>query len=214
MPGRRGLNEGEIKSLRTLERAVAEGGGWRRGGVRGWLLGSQVNASCGSSVGSLYLPRLRGLGLVSGEPVHDPGRRQARILWRITQVGADELARAEGREPARVDAPARDPLDERVVYIGAGAWACLAVLKARHPGWVRWRDVMAEARKRHGAWVYLSDVLVLTARALAEREDEGQGSGKVIWLRATTIAHATRLLDAAASESWVQLLLPPPPPAH
>jgi hypothetical protein len=210
MSRRREHDESELNALRTLRKTVLEGRGWMRGGVRGWLLGAELNDLSGSSVASLSLQRLRGLGLVLGESVRDPGRKQPPVVWRLTQVGEMELARLEEREPEIIPLPVPDPEDERVIYIGANAWRCLAVLKKQHPRWVRWRDAVAEVRRRHGSWVYLSDTLTLMSRGLAEREDEGEGSGKVIWFRATTAAHATRLLDDRASTDWVQIRLPAP----
>lgn len=204
MPRRRGFDETELKVLRTLRRMVVEGKGWERGGVRGWLLGPQLNDAAGSSIASLYLPRLRSLGLVAGERARDPGRKQPLTLWRITQKGEAELATIEERAPEPVEPPVPDERDERVIYISVNAWACLSVLKRHHPRWVRWHDVVSEARRRFGTWVYLSDMLILLSRGLAERE----GERKVIWYRGTRLAHGARLLDDKASEDWVQIRLP------
>ena len=208
MSRRREHDASELNALRALRKTVLEGRGWMRGGVRGWLLGAELNDLSGSSVASLSLQRLRGLGLVLGEPVRDPGRKQSPVLWRLTQAGEAELARLEEREPALIPLPTPDPEDERVIYVGANAWRCLAVLRKHHPRWVRWRDMVAEARKRYAIWVYLSDTLILMSRGLAEREDEGEGRKKVIWFRATRAAQETRLLDDQASEEWVQIRLP------
>jgi len=209
MSRRREHDGSELNALRTLRKTVVEGRGWTRGGVRGWLLGAELNDLSGSSVASLSIQRLRRFGLVVGEAVRDPGRAQPPVLWRLTQAGEAELARLEERKPEIIPLPVPDPEDERVIYIGANAWRCLAVLRKQHPRWVRWRDAVAEVRTRHGTWVYLSDTLILMSRGLAEREDEGEGREKVIWFRATRAAHETRLLDDRASEDWAQIRLPP-----
>lgn len=209
MVRRRDFDETELKVLRTLRRVAVEGGGWKRGGVRGWLLGPQLNRAAGSSIASLYLPRLRKLGLVLGEGTRDPGRKQPVTLWRITREGEAELARVEARAPEPIDVPAHDPRDEKVIYISINAWACLSVLKRHHPRWVRWRDVVQEARRRFRTWVYLSDMLILLSRGLAEREDEErEGERKVIWYRGTRLAHGAKLLDGEASGDWAQIRLP------
>ncbi len=210
MSRRREHDGSELNALRALRKTVVEGNGWMRGGVRGWLLGAELNDLSGSSVASLSLQRLRRLGQVLGEAVRDPGRSQSPVLWRITQAGETELARVEDREPGLIPPPVPDAEDERVIYISASAWRCLAGFKKHHPQWVRWRDVVGETRARHGIWVYLSDTFILLSRGLAEREDEGEGREKVIWFRATGAAHGTRLLDDRASEEWVQIRLPAP----
>ena len=210
MPRRRGLDEVERKVLRTLEQAVSEGEGWKRGGVRGWLLGVGLNAVAGSPIASLDLPRLRLLGWVAGEAVKDPGRRRGLVLWRITQDGAAALAAAEKRAAVPIPPPTPDPADDLVIYVNANAWACLAFLNTHHPQWVRWSEVVAEIRTRFRTWVYGSDMLILIARGLAEREDEPPEDGmrKVIWYRSTRRGSATTLLERKDGDDWVQLRLP------
>lgn len=210
MSRRRELDDGEIKALKALHAAAASGGGWRRGKVRGWLLGSEVNDRSSSSIASLSLQRLRNHGLVTGEPVHDPGRPgQSLVIWRITQRGEDALAAREGHAPIVIEPYEPSKRDAGIIYTARDAWHCLAVLQRHHPHWVKWADLVAEVRRRFGNWVYVDDTKLLLARGLAEREDEGEGRAKVIWLRATRLGAATQLADGAANPTLVQLRLPP-----
>lgn len=208
---RRALDEDEIAALRVLRTLAVEGKGWKRGKVRGWAVGSEVNDRADSPIASLRLQRLRDRGWVIGEQVHDPGRPgQPLVIWRITPEGEDELARAEGREPVRI-APARqDPRDAGVIYTSRDAWACLAVLQS-HPDPVRWPDLMAEAHRRFRSSVYLDDVKMLLTRGLAARTDEGSGRDKVVWFHATAVGRAVRRVDGTTNPVLVQLRLPREP---
>lgn len=215
MSRRAELDESEMAGLRVLREAAARGEGWRRGGVRGWLLGTELNARSKSAVTSLYMQRLRRLGLVTGELVDDPGRpRQQPVIWRITQSGEDALARAEGRVSIAIEPHAPDPRDRECIYISRDAWNCLEVLRKHHPQWVKWRDVVAEARRRFRSWVYIDATRLLLKRGLAEREDEGEGRKKIVWFHATRRGLATRLIDGGASPDLVQLRLPTDEESH
>lgn len=207
---RRELDDGEVKALRVLHAAAASNRGWRRGKVRGWLLGSEVNDRSSSSIASLSLQRLRNQGLVTGESVHDPGRRsQPVVIWRITQRGEDALAARDGRASIVVEPYRPHKRDAGIIYTARDAWHCLAVLQRHHPHWVKWAELVAEVRRRFGNWVYIDDTKLLLARGLAEREDEGEGRAKIIWFRATRLGAATQLADGAANPTIVQLRLPP-----
>jgi hypothetical protein len=205
---RRALDEDEIAALRVLRTAAVEEKGWKRGKVRGWMLGSEVNDRADSPVATYHLQRLRKARWASSEPVHDPGRPgQPLVIWRITQEGEDELARLEGREPVRIAAPRPDPKDAGLIYTSRDAWACLAVLQS-HPDPVRWPDLTAEARRRFRASVYLDDVKMLLTRRLAERQDEGSGRDKILWFHATPAGRSVRLADGKTNPAIVQLRLP------
>lgn len=205
---RRALDEDEVAALRVLRTLAVEGKGWKRGKVRGWALGSEVNDRADSPIASLRLQRLRERGWVIGEQVHDPGRPgQPLVIWRITQEGEDELARAEGREPVRIAPTRRDPRDAGLIYTSRDAWACLAVLQS-HPDPVRWPDLMAEAHRRFRASVYLDDVKMLLTRGMATRADEGSGRDKVVWFHATAAGRAVRRVDGKTNPALVQLRLP------
>src|SRR4028119_836292 len=172
MSRRKELDEAERKVLRTLRNTVVEDKGWTRGGVRGWLLGPEINDLANSSTGSLYLPRLAKLGLVEGDPVRDPGRSQPMKIWRLMQDGEHELAKLEERNAVEIALPELTQADQRIIYVSANAVAVLLVLKRHHPHWVKWTDVVREARKRAKTWVFHSDAKLLLSRRLAEREDE------------------------------------------
>jgi hypothetical protein len=208
-PGRL-INQDELTGLHALRKILMEGRGWERGGVRGWILGAELNDLTKNSVASLYLQRLRQHGLVLGETAYDPGRKQPVVLWRLTQLGEMDLAWQEKREPEIIEMPVPDPKDQRVLYLPMNAWRFLEIMKREHPRWVRWRDAVAEARRESSTWIYPGDALLLSTRGLVEREDEGEGRGKIIWYRATTFADETEVLDDLSSENWVQLLLPEP----
>jgi hypothetical protein len=210
---RRALDEDEVAALRVLHAIATEGKGWKRGKVRGWALGSEVNHRAESSIATHRLQRLRGAGWVLGEPVPDPGRpRQPIVIWRITQDGENELARVEGRQPA-VIAPSRpDPKDAGLIYTSRDAWACLAVLHSR-PDPVRWADLVDEVHRRFRTWVYLDDAKMLFTRALAKRNNQGSGREKVVWLHATPLGLAVRLVDGRTNTDVVQLRIPPDRPA-
>lgn len=205
---RRALDEDEIAALRVLRTAAVEGKGWKRGKVRGWMLGSEINDRADSSIASYYLRRLRVAGWALGEHVLDPGRpHQPLVIWRITQAGENELARVEDRDPVRIAPPRSDPGDAGVIYTSRDAWSCLSVLQS-HPGAVRWADVVDKVHRRFRAWVYPDDVKMLLTRDLAVRTDEGSGKQKVVWLHATPAGRAVRLADGRTSTDIVQLRIP------
>jgi hypothetical protein len=207
---RKPLVEIEIQTLKALREIALAGKGWRRGTVRGWVLGVDVNDLVNGWYGAVYhLPRLRLAGWVQSEPVRDPGRPRNQ---RITQAGEDELARVEGRAPAVIEAPHPVPSDNRQIFVSRRVWACLAVLQ-RHDAPVTWRDVERGIHERFGFWIYPDHVQMLLNRGFAEREERGSGREKVTWLAATPLGRAVRLADGAASESIVQLRLPRCAPA-
>jgi hypothetical protein len=202
---RREIDRDEARVLGVLHDTALAGKGWKRGRVRGWALGGEINDWTGSSTASSYLTRLRAVGLVQGEPAHDPGRAgRPLVLWRITQAGEEAVARWEEREPAKIAPARRDPRDEGVVYIGRRAWQCLAVLQAQ-PESITWTDLVEQARRRFRDWVYLDDVRMLLNRGLVARESDGTGRSTVIRLRATPRGRRVRLLDGKASPELVQL---------
>jgi hypothetical protein len=205
---RRPLDEDELSALRVLRAIAVEGRGWKRGKVRGWALGSEINNHAGNSIASYRLQRLREAGWVLGEHVRDPGRpRQPLVIWRITQDGEGELARVEDRDPVRIAPPRPDPRDAGLIYTSRDAWACLSVLQS-HSGPVRWADLVEEVHRRFRAWVYPDDARMLLTRRLAVRTEEGSGREKVVRLEATAPGRAGRLADGRTSEEIVQLRIP------
>jgi DNA-binding transcriptional ArsR family regulator len=208
---RRALDDDEIAALRVLRTTAVEGKGWKRGKVRGWMLASEINEGADSSIASYHLRRLREAGGVLGEHVRDPGRpRQPLVIWRITQGGEDELARVEVRDPVRIARPRPDPGDAGVIYTSRDAWSCLSVLQS-HPGPVRWADIVEKVHRRFRAWVYPDDMKMLLTRGLAVRTDEGSGKKKVVWLHATPVGRAVRLVDGKTNTDIAQLRIPQEP---
>jgi DNA-binding PadR family transcriptional regulator len=201
---KREIDADELHVLSVLSEAAATETGWKRGGVRGWLLGSEVNDRTHSSA-AYNLQRLRDLGLTTGETVPDPGRpRRPLVLWRITQQGEDQAAAKAGRDAGRIAEPVADPQDEGVVFITHDAWRCLSVLQGRS-GLVAWSALVEEVRKRFRRGLYHEDAKLVVARGLAEEIVEGSGRDRVVSLTATPLGRTTLLVDGKASESLVQV---------
>lgn len=198
----------EIETLRVLRETALAGKGWHRGGVRGWVLGTEMNDAVRWYGAVQHLQRLRLAGWLQSETVHDPARpRNPLFLWRITQAGEDELARVESRDPVPIGAPHPVPSDRRQIFVSRRVWACLAVLQ-RHDAPATWQDIERETHERFRLWIYTDQVQLLLNRGFAEREDQGTGREKVTWLVATPLGRAVRLADAKTSTSMVQLRLP------
>lgn len=212
MATRRAINSDEIDVLTVLQAVAVTGQGWRRGRVRGWLLGNELSKRLQSRVANLEIYRLREAGLVSGEAVFDAGRaKRPVVLWRITQAGAGALAQSLGHKPAVIPEPRPTKADASMIYVGRGLWYVLDYLQ-RNTGWARWKDLVTTYERRR-CWVEHDDVRLLTNRGFIERRDEGTGSGKIIWLSATPLGRSVRLADGRTSTSYVQLRLPTAPEA-
>jgi hypothetical protein len=206
---RREIDADEEEVLGVLSEAAAEGGGWKRGGVRGWLLGSEINSATGSPVASDSCQRLRRAGLVRGEAAWDPGRLdRPAILWRITQRGEEEIAGKHGRTPAQLPVPRVGTQDEGVIYVSREVWRCLAALQ-KNDGWLRWVELQEQVERRYHDWAHLDDVHLLVRRGLAEREARPGERRSALWLRATARGRGVRLLDGRTSPAIVQIRLPP-----
>lgn len=205
MAARRALDEVEVATLKVLRDAAVAGRRWRRGRVRGWVLGTEMNALAGKYGAAYCLQRLRAAGWVHSEAVRDPGRLGSPlVIWRVTQGGEDALARIEERKAAPISTPRHDPRDDQIIYISRRAWVCLAVLH-RHASPVMWRVLEQETHQRFRVHLRPDDVTMVLNRGLAEREDRGSGREKVTWLAATPLGRAARLMDGRTSETLVQV---------
>lgn len=198
------INADELIVLSVLGEAAETDAGWTRGGVRGWLLGSEVGERAFTCSGH-ELQQFRNAGLATGETVLDPGRpRRPLVLWRITQEGENALAAKQGREPVRIAEPVPDPLDEGVVFITHDAWRCLSVLQGRSAP-TGWSAVVEAVRKRFKRGVYYEDARLLLTRGLAEETVEGEGRARIVSLAATARGRGAQLIDGKTSESLVQI---------
>jgi DNA-binding PadR family transcriptional regulator len=205
---RRPVDDEEIKPLRVLHELARTDAGWRRARVRGWALGTEVNCLADSVVATFHLQRLRQAGWVHSERVLDPGRlRAALLMWRITQAGANELARIEDRAAITVTSHITDRRDSNRIYFGRDAWRCLSVLQSQ-PGAIAWSELVDQFRRRFGGGVWEEDAQMLLNRHLATRESSGFGRTRVVRYMATATGRATRLTDGRTNREIVQVHLP------
>jgi hypothetical protein len=194
----------KLNVLSVLGEAAETDSGWKRGGVRGWLLGSDLTERAYSGAGH-DLQQFKGAGFVIGDVVLDPGRpRRPLVLWRITQVGEDALAAKQGRDPVRILAPVPDPQDDGVIFISHDAWRCLSVLQGRAEP-TQWNALVEEVRKRFSRGLYYEDAKLLLSRRLAEETVQGEGRDRITSLVATPAGRTAVLVDGKTSESLVQV---------
>ena len=202
---RRELDQDEIRVLSALSELADSRKGWKFGGVRGWILGTEVNDRTKSSTANLYLSRLRSAGLVFGERISDPGRpRQPLNLWSITQAGEEAIAKLEDREPRRIKAPKLTSDDARIIFISRAAWECLRALQVRRE-WVLWVQLADDVQALWGRIPHSDDIKPVLNRGFAAREEREGARGRRMFYRVTQPGMAVTLLDQKTNAEIVQL---------
>jgi hypothetical protein len=176
--------------------------GWSRGGVQGWVFTDEVQ----DHMAGVNLKDLLHLGMVVREDVCDPGRRLPLYLHRITQVGEDEVATADGRVPISIPASrGPTPADRETLYVPASAWAALAAL-ARAPMEEPWHS-LAEIAARAKTQVLADALDFLVARGLVEIQRPAVPSRTTPNLyRATALGRGARALKRRGER--VQIRVP------
>lgn len=202
------LDAVERKTLASLADLAASRRGFKRRRVRGWVPGPVMRDLVGVINAGWRLPRLRSLGLVTSEPAQDAGRpRNPIVLWRITQLGEDEVARLMDRPARRIPKPREDPEDKHQIYVPRGAWDFLTVLQ-RHDGFVPWETARSESNQRYRSNFWYDDLTLLLNRGFAARENRGTRQKPETWVAATASGRQVRASDLKASKSLVQLHVP------
>lgn len=202
------LDKVEVRTLSALADLAARRSGFKRCRVRGWVPGPQMKDVVGASGAGWRLPRLRNLGLVTSDATTDAARpKNPIVMWRVTQLGEDEVTRHLGR-PARSIARARsDPEDEYQIYISQRAWNSLSVLQ-QSDGFVTWDAAQRAASAAHRFRFWHDDLTILLNRSFAARENRGTSKRSELWVTATELGRQVRATDLKASKVLVQLRIP------
>lgn len=156
------LSDQDRTVLRYLRRLAEHGGGYERGGVRGWAAREDVERGTGEERISEKLPRLHAGGLLDRVDARAPGLERPFWIWRIAREGSRVVSETEGLPPWEVPPPPHPPGNDRTVYLPPDALAALyelrrareALAESPHlpgePGWRTVQELWAQAAGEEG----------------------------------------------------------------
>lgn len=194
-------------ALSILCRAALTGQGWRYGGVRGWLLGDEVEAEERAPLRAV-LRVLVAEELVTAVDVGAPGQKQGLWLYRATEAGHELMAAREQRTVRVPSPPCDDPVDRGLFFLRRRLWDALHALQAAHG---RKGLRLAEIATTGGPLVYEEARWLMRAGLIERHPEVGAGGRPANRYAATPLGMRVRTA-APPSAYWTQLRLHDPAP--
>lgn len=213
MQGKRAGREWVV--LEVLRRCAMEGGGWRLGGVHGWMLYEEVDAALSITL-SEALPHLAALGLAERIDVRAPWRTRPVWAYRITAAGLAGLALRSGQAPPPLAPVGEDPTDAGTFFLPRRLWRPFRLLQTRTEqgdGWLTLRQLAsADARldSLDAEWLVRWGLLERERIPSTPRRDTWQFRASAAGLRVQrTAPHSSLLIRVRMCEIPSPTLAPP-----
>lgn len=203
---RRQLDKYELGILEALHGTLVDGRGWKRRGVRGWLLYPELDQMVKGWINET-LRWLAHHDLVTREIAWDvPPAKPRLAICRITEQGARVLASVSERSAVEFDEPGE--LEPNVFFLSEPRWAVLKVLQSGYPrAPTDWAPI-SEVRQRSQVFIYHETLDSLVLRGLIERRSERRNEGNPsVFLRATPLGMRVQIFDEGTGKEFVEVQL-------